>query len=102
MAGLQPGRSGERRSLDLPVKPYERLVARAHDTSLCQIRHVVNGSGLENPGGGTSPVRLRPLPAPRPREIGSPTSLIVTIPGRAPPRTVERLPRPGAWRRDCK
>jgi len=31
IAGFQPGRSRERRRLDLSVKPDERLVARAHD-----------------------------------------------------------------------
>jgi hypothetical protein len=31
ITGLDPGRLGEWRRLDLSVKPYERLVARAHD-----------------------------------------------------------------------
>ena len=42
-AGLQSGRRGEGRRLDLSVKPDQRLVALAHGTSLCQIGHRVNG-----------------------------------------------------------
>ena len=40
VSGGKPRSRGKRRSLDLAMQPGERLVGRAHQRSLCHIRHI--------------------------------------------------------------
>jgi len=60
ITGLDPGRPRERRRLDVAVKPHERPVARAHGSTLCQIRHVVK----------TEVLSLARIRSPRPDNAG--------------------------------